>query len=554
MAKLWKLSTTSRDHPPSDEFYADTLEAAWAKWYEQFGIGGQYHYIDIRYKVFEVFYGERKKYKPLSWGARLPAIPGHFAHYAEKDPTMIAYTPDENYGARGKYVILKPGRYLKKFYKYLSDSQIEYYVKWFETGNAPKVLHEVQMTKDPKKMIDIYANGPHSCMSNQQSVQVYGAGDLAIAYIEKPPGSRCPYKYAARAVVWPEKKALGRIYPNSGDFDGSHEFVRAMETHFRELGYFSVTERRSIFNGARLSKIRGSGTHLRYFMMPYLDYYGLTTHPTEPDKYWCLTNNPTITGSSNGGWMNAPPEPVRCRLCNNLFNEGNGGSFRRFLNAVEERCCAPCYRLNSREGHIRICNGSNQTILINPANPAARMIEVQDWRESGYNGTYIAHTLQVIEAWALEGKHTIVCGKAGTRWTARVECKGKIVYRLDGTKEWWSPLAFKSGGLTYRPKTVGEFYIRVDEADAWVVKAKKMRAAASAREHDPQKGGERNESLLQETPLEHLVTTVNTAWTIVGDPPQVRRVPNFNWRRIVVDLDLNIIGDVIEENPPPPPE
>jgi hypothetical protein len=87
-------------------------------------------------------------------------------------------------------------------------------------------------------------------MSSQDAVRVYGAGDLAIAYLGPQDDA------TARALCWPAKQVFGRIYG-----DGARLGQALMAMGYSEAG-------RTGFNGARLLLEReGSG-----YVCPYVDY------------------------------------------------------------------------------------------------------------------------------------------------------------------------------------------------------------------------------------------------------------------------------------------
>lgn len=232
------------------------------------------------------------------WWLESDVANNHFAHISREDPSQIAYTPDAAYGEKDRKIRCKPGRYLNKFFgpgsdnPVLSAKQIAYYAEWWTRGSPPPSARlatlQVQFAKTPRDIGWVYVNGPHSCMDGREfddpdehPCRVYGAGDLAIAYLEYPAGMERQgdlgsNKVIARALCWPEKKIVGRIYPNT---DRSHEdgfktpqdaegVAAYLLNSLREQGYQSTYEVGiSKLYGARLLKIQGDDG----YVMPYLD-------------------------------------------------------------------------------------------------------------------------------------------------------------------------------------------------------------------------------------------------------------------------------------------
>jgi hypothetical protein len=89
--------------------------------------------------------------------------------------------------------------------------------------------------------------------SSCHPVRVYGAGDLAIAYLEPEKGH-----VTARALCWPARKIFGRVYGDDG------KLIPMLES-----AGFSAIDRHSktSFNGAKLLRIEDDYG----FVCPYLD-------------------------------------------------------------------------------------------------------------------------------------------------------------------------------------------------------------------------------------------------------------------------------------------
>lgn len=178
-------------------------------------------------------------------------IEGHYAHVSHEDPSKLAYTPDERHGREDRQLRTKPGRYLAKFFPALAPTAVQQAVDmWNGAHDAGSVL----FASSPDDIERVYREGPSSCMdgghrfrSPVHPARVYGAGDLAVAYLER--GGRI----TARAVCWPERKSYSTVYGDSA----------RLESALGALGYRDD----GAFDGARLLRIEAYGR----FVCPYID-------------------------------------------------------------------------------------------------------------------------------------------------------------------------------------------------------------------------------------------------------------------------------------------
>jgi hypothetical protein len=220
-------------------------------------------------------------YTPLPWADEAwfktsPVAARHFAHVSVEDPGKIAFTRDDIAGRANTKTRMSAGRYLRDYY---SDEL--YHLPRRETGGVN--VHGQKITVDAlnhyartftktygggdtlafattrEDMVRVYLEGPNSCMAHPvdhyqsapvHPVEVYAAGDLQLAYL-----TNSDQHITARALVWPEKMTVGRIY-------GDEVSLQAM---LSELGY-AMQDGCSLY-GARLLKIpHGDG-----YVMPYVD-------------------------------------------------------------------------------------------------------------------------------------------------------------------------------------------------------------------------------------------------------------------------------------------
>lgn len=299
--------------------------------------------------------------KPLGWfkesfwhnhtAARVHAY--HYPHGAENNPALIAYTADNDKGARDIQTQIKPGRYLREHFGHLlSEKEIAFYAAMhlnYDPDKTPWDHLEVKFATTEDEIARVYLRGPHSCMARGFSEQdhptrVYGAGDLAIAYLETDTPN--PHRYdpdrtvVARTLCWPEKKVFGRVYPTP-DFwredafkahDESSRCQNVLSAKLRAMGFSLLLSGKGSFDGARLIRRphvdrRLHGDLPNLFRVPYLDNnYALGSPDQDADKFFVLreAGRPTAiwSGGNTNGVALCPRRHARtCYRCGNGYDE-----------------------------------------------------------------------------------------------------------------------------------------------------------------------------------------------------------------------------------------
>lgn len=224
----------------------------------------------------------------------------HYAHVSLNDGARIAFTENDAKGVADRQTVMKPGKYLAKFFgDVLSPDEITKLATEFCAEFAPMPL-QIAVTADDIE--HIYTHGPGSCMayksddyqSDIHPVRVYGDSDLQLAWIG---ASRDKVK--ARALIWPKHKRYGLIY---GD-------ETRLATVLRDAGYSEGS-----FRGARIQRIEHSRDG--YLVMPYVD--GISC--AEDDGDMLVLGNGDIETQPTGGLTNAVSQ-YRCDECGNATRE-----------------------------------------------------------------------------------------------------------------------------------------------------------------------------------------------------------------------------------------
>jgi hypothetical protein len=262
------------------------------------------------------FYRLQKTYEPVPWAdepwAYTDATATHYPHYAMGDPTKLAYTENEAKGKLDVQLVTKPGRYLRKFYgDVLTNDEIEMWTQKWAAREEVSVL----FADTPDDIEHVYTNGPSSCMSYDADdfascvhpSRVYGAGDLAVAYIKR--GG----KITARALVWPEKKIYGRIYGDEG----------RIKPKLADLGFYYGS-----LAGAKLLRIENDCGSI---VMPYIDGCGsYDDHGT-----YCTIDGPYSAENTTGLGDRA----AVCDNCGDTYNSDYDGVY---IESTDQWWCEHC--------------------------------------------------------------------------------------------------------------------------------------------------------------------------------------------------------------------
>jgi hypothetical protein len=264
------------------------------------------------------------------WFADCDATKYHFPHMSKERDGMIAYTPDSTHGKADRQLRVRAGRYLNQFYgNSVSNTTIRAFAA--ECGFSSDL--KVSFATTPDEIYEVYQKGPPSCMSHRDSqydsevhpVRVYGAGDLAIAYLEHEE------KISARVLCWPSAKQMCRIYGDGGAYENKlRELLEIDGYTFDDL------------SGAKILKIEsGSG-----YVLPYLD--GCKYASVEGDFLVLGTSGDFYGNNTNG----LSYEGDQCDGCGEHYNaEDSGGR----LDDVDRNYCSECFI-----EYARLCEGCSE--------------------------------------------------------------------------------------------------------------------------------------------------------------------------------------------------
>ena len=216
-----------------------------------------------------------------------------------------------------------------------------------------KVRKDTGQHVDPDDIVRIYTapGAPSSCMSHSKGafdtdeyhpVYVYGAGDLALAYLERRG------KIIARALCWPEKKVVGRRY---GDIDRLQDRLVAEGWQLDSNDSSASGRGSGLLDGARLLRIQDGDC----YVMPYIDAgYGVCYPPSgmpDREKYFVLSRfsgdiDCTNTNGLSGERDSEPDYDYHCDACGDGLYEDDAyslGDDTYCLSHYEDRS-RTCYQ------------------------------------------------------------------------------------------------------------------------------------------------------------------------------------------------------------------
>lgn len=279
--------------------------------------------------------------------------PHHFVHLSKDEPMYVAYTPDANYGKQDRQVKTTLGRYLKKFHKSLSDSDVRRLSDVFKYHFGTE---DVMFAETEDDIIRVYTEGPHSCMAYKTDSGNYGSQvHPAAAYAA--PGLRVAYqtrdgKINSRCLVYdnPDNKSDKRYIRLYGD--------EVLTRKLNAMGYSPGT-----LDGVKLRKIPavtvdGRSLHGTY-VCPYIDdvvsqerrYQGIKIK--EDHLLVCHRSHADYVSASTNGLVGHNASYLRTQ--NETYRIKNPETGETEMSLEDKRyastcsCCGSSFRMDTPE-------------------------------------------------------------------------------------------------------------------------------------------------------------------------------------------------------------
>ncbi len=246
-------------------------------------------------------------YKPVPVTLEYPA--DHYVHLSVTDTEhdFIAYTPSDRHGEEDRQVRLKFGRYLRKVFSDMSDSDVQSHVTALKAAlSIADSLPELHFATDIETINKIFetemcacGSGYTSCMYGKftgetRPYHVYaGSPDVAIAYV------LASGAIVARSVVSTKDKTWVRLYAAKNGDNDTH--CGTLKQLLSQAGYWSGE-----LYGNRLTKLKTFKV-----MLPYIDNGGARV--SDDGQYWTVVES---EGDYEANCTDGTAEPVdRCPGC-----------------------------------------------------------------------------------------------------------------------------------------------------------------------------------------------------------------------------------------------
>jgi hypothetical protein len=258
-------------------------------------------------------------YRPTPWHNEYWSNRAHYAHLIKDGdaPSLVKFIDPET----SRWSTCNPGRFLQRFH---SSINVE---EWVQRIDAPPVEFKYAVTAE--EMIDVYQQGPKSCMQKSleghsdddddddeyfdtdiHPVTAYAGFDLQLAYLEDDGGS-----IYARVLVWPEAKKYGRIYTGyqyGSSGSNMRRWEQAIKDTLTNMGYEQG------LTGARMTLIKSSDR----LVCPYIDHEGCVT--IMPDNRLLLgsvAGGNEISAENTNGYSDNFSDEIECERCSDDFPE-----------------------------------------------------------------------------------------------------------------------------------------------------------------------------------------------------------------------------------------
>ena len=364
------------------------------------------------------------QYKRPDYLDNLEHLTDHFLHLAEKRPGQLAYTKSAEKGEQDIQTVISFQGYVEAFYKDVGDATR----KWID--DLRKQHEGFTLTEDglkfattPAEIANVYTEYDrsvdqvaNSCMRYRfdghphHPTWVYGAGDLAVAYLEND-----EKQTTARALCWPEKKLYSRVYGGS-----LIHALLAKRGYKKSKGYYGREDSNigeGSLEGAKLLRIEHEDDS-NIFLVPYLDDVGCVR---DNGKHLIIDSEGGYDAQRTNGWTDDPrPEyDYTCDRC----DDGCDGDDMREVYINRRRTESWCYH----------CAGNHSFYC--------------EHDENYYSDSVTAFNVggTIWSEYAFED-HGFTCERTGKHYPDDEQVE--VIVDNEGATEQWSEDAFERYGWT----------------------------------------------------------------------------------------------------------
>ena len=232
-----------------------------------------------------------------------------------------------------RYTIIKPGRYLARFFPELGESEIRTWTERVAASIRPAELKFIE-SDDKDGWVSVYQDGPDSCMSGSDAecVHVYAhkKSVLRLAYLVQGEDIK------GRAIVREDKKEYIRCYPNTNSTD-STAWHNTMREAIEAAGYTHGN-----LEGVLLDMHKADDGE---YTMPYLDSGSSGPQSVDMDgEYFRVTKHGEHDATNTNGRLSLR-DMMSCDSCNDDFDAED----MNYIDHHDHHVCNYCYSEHYRE-------------------------------------------------------------------------------------------------------------------------------------------------------------------------------------------------------------
>ena len=288
-------------------------------------------------------------------------LKAHFLHRSSDKPEFVAFTESAEKGEQDRQTRMRAGAYLEKYFSdSLTSVDIAQWARIHAMQGEKLSLDDVKIARSVDEIRDVYLHGPASCMSENSDhyhchphhpVDVYGDSDLGVAYVERSAEFHSA-KISARALIWPEKKIFGRVYPTAERYSGMHRQLASSEAFALIQALEAMGYSKGSFCGAQIRAIRISSRDSDY-VMPYLDG-SYRVDLSSDEKHFTITKGREGVDAQNTNGTIDIHGGIFCERCDESTDEDYAQTVYTSRDSTEMwcECCA-----NNRAFY---CHGSEE--------------------------------------------------------------------------------------------------------------------------------------------------------------------------------------------------
>ena len=319
-----------------------------------------YTALDQDWKRRELRRFENEEYIYVHHALRDHCKPEHYVHVSVKDASKLAYTACPADGMADKQKQISVAGYLERFAPGVSA---EHRLDLRAIHIAHFAAGEMKLAWTPDEIEEVYTNYDDnhsgleaSCMRYQTGdfdgnpdchpTRIYGAGDLAVAYLANKDGETI-----ARALCWPEKKLYTRVYGSCSTVERLHDLLR-LQGYRKSSGYYGNEGCGETLAGARVLRIEQE-EYDDVYIAPYCDDCHFMRE-TDNRKYFQLSTQRGYDLCNTNGLTDDNPRSCRCERCDSRMSEDESYIVYTGRHCTEQ-WCEDC-----RDNNSFYCEGNGE--------------------------------------------------------------------------------------------------------------------------------------------------------------------------------------------------